>query len=231
MAAVISVHAGSLGQPKVGKFFNLSIEYGSGFNLIGFVGRFMVRYVGVYSACLYFYLLIFIWRFGLFELHLVHWGMWGSGESIRWSAKHGVIHVFQHKAFTEVFLDDAHSPANRRVSVQVTTPALHLSVRFPIPDLRSDQERGPWFKKSLQKETLHLAFTDLESKTEFVGGSTPEQTKLELTFRELTGKTEQTHLWRSRLCTELCSWQHPGWQNWEHRENRATAFLQNCVEM
>lgn len=103
-----------------------------------------------------------------------------------------VIYAFQHKAFTEVFLDDSHSPANRRVSVQVATPALHLSVRFPIPDLRSDQERGPWFKKSLQKETLHLAFTDLESQTEFVGGSTPEQTKLELTFRELTGKTERT---------------------------------------
>ncbi|XP_042117068.2 autophagy-related protein 2 homolog B isoform X2 [Peromyscus maniculatus bairdii] len=100
-------------------------------------------------------------------------------------------HISLHKAFTEVFLDDTHSPANRRVSVQVATPALHLSVRFPIPDLRSDQERGPWFKKSLQKETLHLAFTDLESKTEFVGGSTPEQTKLELTFRELTGSFQE----------------------------------------
>lgn len=98
---------------------------------------------------------------------------------------------FQHKAFTEVFLDDAHSPANCRVSVQVATPALSLSVRFPIPDLRADQERGPWFKKSLQKEILHLAFTDLEFKTEFVGGSTPEQMKLELTFRELAGKTER----------------------------------------
>ncbi|XP_031213724.1 autophagy-related protein 2 homolog B isoform X1 [Mastomys coucha] len=100
-------------------------------------------------------------------------------------------HISLHKAFTEVFLDDSHSPANRRVSVQVATPALHLSVRFPIPDLRSDQERGPWFKKSLQKETLHLEFTDLESKTEFVGGSTPEQTKLELTFRELSGSFQE----------------------------------------
>ncbi|KAF3830884.1 hypothetical protein GH733_002122 [Mirounga leonina] len=94
-------------------------------------------------------------------------------------------HTSLHKAFTEVFLDDSHSPANCRVSVQVATPALNLSVRFPIPDLRSDQERGPWFKKSLQKEILHLAFTDLEFKTEFIGGSTPEQIKLELTFREL----------------------------------------------
>ncbi|XP_051006983.1 autophagy-related protein 2 homolog B isoform X2 [Acomys russatus] len=100
-------------------------------------------------------------------------------------------HISLHKAFTEVFLEDSHSPANRRVSVQVATPALHLSVRFPIPDLRSDQERGPWFKKSLQKETLHLAVTDLEAKTEFVGGSTPEQTKLELTFRELAGSFQE----------------------------------------
>uniref|UniRef100_A0A8C9FJ22 Autophagy related 2B n=1 Tax=Pavo cristatus TaxID=9049 RepID=A0A8C9FJ22_PAVCR len=97
-------------------------------------------------------------------------------------------HINLHKAFTEVFLDDSHTPANCRVSVQVTAPALNLSVRFPIPDLRSDQERGPWFKKSLQKEILHLEFTDIEFKTEFVGGSTPEQVKLELTFKELTGK-------------------------------------------
>ncbi|XP_008823878.1 autophagy-related protein 2 homolog B [Nannospalax galili] len=100
-------------------------------------------------------------------------------------------HISLHKAFTEVFLDDSHSPANCRVTVQVATPALHLSVRFPIPDLRSDQERGPWFKKSLQKEILHLTFTDLEFKTEFVGGSTPEQIKLELTLRELAGSFQE----------------------------------------
>ncbi|XP_077766625.1 autophagy-related protein 2 homolog B isoform X3 [Canis aureus] len=100
-------------------------------------------------------------------------------------------HISLHKAFTEVFLDDSHNPANCRISVQVATPALNLSVRFPIPDLRSDQERGPWFKKSLQKEMLHLAFTDLEFKTEFIGGSTPEQIKLELTFRELVGSFQE----------------------------------------
>ncbi|XP_075387716.1 autophagy-related protein 2 homolog B isoform X1 [Tenrec ecaudatus] len=100
-------------------------------------------------------------------------------------------HASLHKAFTEVFLDDSHNPANCRVSVQVTTPALTLSVRFPIPDLRSDQERGPWFKKSLQKEVLQAAVTDLEFKTEFVGGSSPEQIKLELTFRELVGSFQE----------------------------------------
>ncbi|XP_038604419.1 autophagy-related protein 2 homolog B isoform X4 [Tachyglossus aculeatus] len=100
-------------------------------------------------------------------------------------------HISLHKAFTEVFLDDSQTPANCRISVQVTTPALHLSVRFPIPDLRSDQERGPWFKKSLQKEILHLEFTDLEFKTEYIGGSTPEQIKFELTFRELVGSFQE----------------------------------------
>ncbi|EMP30978.1 Autophagy-related protein 2 like protein B [Chelonia mydas] len=100
-------------------------------------------------------------------------------------------HVSLHKAFTEVFLDDSRTPANCRISVQVTSPALDLFVRFPIPDLRSDQERGPWFKKSLQKEILHLEFTDMEFKTEFIGGSTPEQVKLELTFKELAGLFEE----------------------------------------
>uniref|UniRef100_A0A8C9WD17 Autophagy related 2B n=1 Tax=Scleropages formosus TaxID=113540 RepID=A0A8C9WD17_SCLFO len=97
-----------------------------------------------------------------------------------------------HKAFAEVFLDDSRTPANCHISVAVNAPVLNLVVRFPIPDLRSDQERGPWFKKSLQKEALCLELQDLELKTEFTGGSSSEQTKMELTFRELTGDTYVT---------------------------------------
>lgn len=101
-----------------------------------------------------------------------------------------VDHCFlQHKAFTEVFLDDSQTPANCHVSLTVSAPVLGLAVRFPIPDLRSDQERGPWFKKSLQKEVLYLEMEDFEMKTEFMGGSSPDQTKMELTFRELIGTT------------------------------------------
>ncbi|KAG2457563.1 ATG2B protein, partial [Polypterus senegalus] len=95
--------------------------------------------------------------------------------------------VSLHKAFTEVFLDDSRSPSNCRVSFLVNMPILNLAVRFPIPDLRSDQERGPWFKKSLQKEILYLEFRDVEFKTEFTVGFSQEQMKLELTFREMIG--------------------------------------------
>ncbi|KAM4690397.1 autophagy-related protein 2 homolog B isoform 2-T2 [Rhinophrynus dorsalis] len=100
-------------------------------------------------------------------------------------------HISLHKAFAEVFLDDSRSPTNTRLSLLVSAPALNLAVRFPIPDLRSDQERGPWFKKSLQKEVLHLKFSDVEFKTEFLGGSSPEQMKLELTFKELSGAFQE----------------------------------------
>uniref|UniRef100_A0AAQ5ZTX0 Autophagy related 2B n=1 Tax=Amphiprion ocellaris TaxID=80972 RepID=A0AAQ5ZTX0_AMPOC len=96
-------------------------------------------------------------------------------------------HLRCHKAFTEVFLDDSHTPTNCQITLTVNAPVLGIAVRFPIPDLRSDQERGPWFKKSLQKEVLYLELEDLEVKTEFMGGSSPEQTKMELTFKELTG--------------------------------------------
>lgn len=100
-------------------------------------------------------------------------------------------HFSLHKAFTEVFLDDTQTPANCHVSLTVSAPDLGLVVRFPIPDLRSDQERGPWFKKSLQKEVLFLEIDDFEMKTEFKGGSSPDQTKMELTFRELIGKFQE----------------------------------------
>lgn len=94
----------------------------------------------------------------------------------------------------------------------MTAPALKLSIRFPIPDLRSDPERGPWFKKSLQKEILHLEFTDIEFKTEFTGGPTPEQVKLELTFKELTGKIKSwyTCFWFSLYSCGNMQIQHRG---------------------
>uniref|UniRef100_A0A3P9LWE8 Autophagy related 2B n=1 Tax=Oryzias latipes TaxID=8090 RepID=A0A3P9LWE8_ORYLA len=100
-------------------------------------------------------------------------------------------HVSLHKAFTEVFLDDTHTPSSCHVSLTVNAPVLGLAVRFPIPDLRSDQERGPWFKKSLQKEVLYLDLEDLEVKIEFMGGNSPDQTKMELTFKELKGKFQE----------------------------------------
>ncbi|XP_067848216.1 autophagy-related protein 2 homolog B-like isoform X3 [Heptranchias perlo] len=95
------------------------------------------------------------------------------------------------RAFTEVFRDDSASPTNYRTSVELTTPMFKMAIRFPIPDLRSDQERGPWFKKSLQKEILHLEFSEAEFKTEFYGSLSNEQLKLELTFKELLGKFQE----------------------------------------
>ncbi|XP_043930581.1 autophagy-related protein 2 homolog B [Protopterus annectens] len=99
--------------------------------------------------------------------------------------------VSLHKAFAEVFLDETRTHTNRRVSILLTAPVLNLSIRFPIPDLRSDQERGPWFKKSLQKEILHVELLEVEFKTEFSGSSSPEQIKLEFTFKGLTAKFQE----------------------------------------
>uniref|UniRef100_A0A7N8Y6P7 Autophagy related 2B n=1 Tax=Mastacembelus armatus TaxID=205130 RepID=A0A7N8Y6P7_9TELE len=107
-------------------------------------------------------------------------------ESVSGGFQRGIQYT-EHKAFTEVFLDDSHTPTSCHVSLTVNAPVLGLAIRFPIPDLRSDQERGPWFKKSLQKEVLYLELEDLEVKTEFMGGGSPDQTKMELTFRELIG--------------------------------------------
>lgn len=39
----------------------------------------------------------------------------------------------------------------------------------------------------------------MEFKTEFIGGSTPEQVKLELTFKELTGKDVTLTLYSNNL--------------------------------
>ena len=98
-----------------------------------------------------------------------------------------------------MFLEDIRAPTHCYVTLSIHAPVMRLAVRFPIPDLRSDQERGPWFKKSLQKEVLYLDLEDLELKTEFMGGSSPDQTKMELIFRELTGTGPQ-----KRVCVCVC---------------------------
>uniref|UniRef100_A0A8C5EAK6 Autophagy related 2B n=1 Tax=Gouania willdenowi TaxID=441366 RepID=A0A8C5EAK6_GOUWI len=112
---------------------------------------------------------------------------------IMYSSNFVFLQLLQHKAFTEVFLDDGHTPNNCQVSLTISTPMLGVTLCFPIPDLRSDQERGPWFKKSLQKEVLYLDLEDLDVKTEFMGGNSPNQTKMELTFKELVGMSLLTN--------------------------------------
>ncbi|XP_031435892.1 autophagy-related protein 2 homolog B [Clupea harengus] len=95
--------------------------------------------------------------------------------------------VSLHKAFAEVFLDDSRTPAQCEVCVCVSTPRLVLCLRFPIPDLRCDAERGPWFRRRLQREQLLLEFQELELKSHFTGGTHAEQSTVELNYRELTG--------------------------------------------
>ncbi|KAG5285147.1 hypothetical protein AALO_G00000040 [Alosa alosa] len=95
--------------------------------------------------------------------------------------------VSLHKAFAEVFLDDSRSPAQCEVCVSVCAARLLLCLRFPIPDLRCDAERGPWFRRRLQREQLLLEFEEPELKSHFTGGSHAEQNTVELSYRELTG--------------------------------------------
>src|SRR4029434_588112 len=89
----------------------------------------------------------------------------------------------QHKAFAEVFLDDSRTPAQCEVCVCVSTPRLVLCLRFPIPDLRCDAERGPWFRRRLQREQLLLEFQELELKSHFTGGTHAEQSTVGLNYR------------------------------------------------
>ncbi|XP_062379584.1 autophagy-related protein 2 homolog B isoform X2 [Sardina pilchardus] len=95
--------------------------------------------------------------------------------------------VSLHKAFAEVFLDDSRSPAQCDVSVSVCAPRLVVCLRFPIPDLRCDAERGPWFRRRLQKEQLELEIKEPELKSHFTGGTHAEQNTVELSYRELIG--------------------------------------------
>ncbi|XP_048381059.1 autophagy-related protein 2 homolog A isoform X2 [Stegostoma tigrinum] len=75
-------------------------------------------------------------------------------------------------------------------SVRLTAPRAHLRLQFPIPDLRPEPERTPWFQKAVRRETLRLECTDLCCRTELGTTSRPEPVKYEASFTDLHGVYE-----------------------------------------
>ncbi|XP_051900923.1 LOW QUALITY PROTEIN: autophagy-related protein 2 homolog A-like [Pristis pectinata] len=70
-------------------------------------------------------------------------------------------------------------------AVRITAPKAHLRLQFPVPDLRPEAERRPWFQKAVRKESLRLECKDLTFKTDF--GASVEPFKYELSFSDLHG--------------------------------------------
>ncbi|XP_032812105.2 autophagy-related protein 2 homolog B [Petromyzon marinus] len=101
------------------------------------------------------------------------------------------------RAFTQVLMDDeASAAAERRTTLVARAPSLRLAVRFPIPDLRPLQERGPWFRKSLRPEVLRIDLTELDLQAELGGGAavgvgSADRRHYHLQFRELHGLFEE----------------------------------------
>ncbi|XP_063039529.1 autophagy-related protein 2 homolog B-like isoform X2 [Engraulis encrasicolus] len=89
-----------------------------------------------------------------------------------------------HKAFAEVFLDEGSGPGQCEVCVCVSAPRVRVCVRFPIPDLRCDAERGAWFRRRLRPDTLTLEIT--EPTLNIHTHTHAEHTRLELHYRLLT---------------------------------------------
>ncbi|XP_048475573.1 autophagy-related protein 2 homolog A [Rhincodon typus] len=75
-------------------------------------------------------------------------------------------------------------------SVRLTAPRAHLRLQFPVPDLRPEPERTPWFQKAVRRETLRLEFTDLCCRTELGATSRTEPVKYEASFTDLHGVYE-----------------------------------------
>ncbi|XP_077866099.1 autophagy-related protein 2 homolog B-like [Saccoglossus kowalevskii] len=86
-------------------------------------------------------------------------------------------------------IDDTPSLSDQRIDIHVTCPFSVISVRFPIPDLRNDHERRPWWVRSLRKEILFLEVMEVGFYTK-LGGS-DQCSKYELTFKEMHGMLQE----------------------------------------
>uniref|UniRef100_UPI00398F0016 autophagy-related protein 2 homolog A n=1 Tax=Pristiophorus japonicus TaxID=55135 RepID=UPI00398F0016 len=76
-------------------------------------------------------------------------------------------------------------------AVQLTAPKAHFRLQFPVPDLRPEPERRPWFHKAVRKESLQLECTDLLFRTELGAAiATTEPVKYEVSFSDLHGVYE-----------------------------------------
>ncbi|XP_041037856.1 autophagy-related protein 2 homolog A [Carcharodon carcharias] len=75
-------------------------------------------------------------------------------------------------------------------TVRLTAPRAHFRLQFPVPDLRPEPERTPWFQKAVRKESLRLECTDLTCKTELGATARTEPVKYEASFSDLHGVYE-----------------------------------------
>ncbi|XP_072106379.1 autophagy-related protein 2 homolog A-like, partial [Mobula birostris] len=94
--------------------------------------------------------------------------------------------VFQLSGLSALRADPP--PAQGRpTAVRITAPRAHFRLQFPVPDLRPEGERRPWFQKAIRKESLRLECKDLVFKSELGVSSTTDPIKYELSFNELHG--------------------------------------------
>lgn len=83
-------------------------------------------------------------------------------------------------------MDEGPSPEDKKIDLHISSPFAVLLVRFPIADLRPEQNRRPWWQRELRKDVLILECTELFIQT--VIGGDEGQLKLEFTSKEVHGK-------------------------------------------
>ncbi|XP_038643501.1 autophagy-related protein 2 homolog A-like [Scyliorhinus canicula] len=106
-------------------------------------------------------------------------------------------------------------------AVRLTAPRAHLRLQFPVPDLRPETERTPWFQKAVRKESLRLECTDLICRTELGAAGSGDPVKYEATFSDLHGE------WLCSLSNQV--WARGVWARLSSSLHLYSAF--NIVKM
>ena len=115
-------------------------------------------------------------------------------------------------------LEDENESKKKKIDFYLASSSVHIDFRFPIPDLRPEIERRPWFKRMLRDEILQLDIKDLDCRITVVSSDeanhiTMRQKSIQCRFRELSASYSDKNDFKPKpfLCT--CQQKHDQSEN------------------
>ena len=105
-------------------------------------------------------------------------------------------------------LDESEMKSNK-LQLELTSSCMHIAFRFPIPDLRPEIQKRPWFERMLRDEVLYLDIKDIDCETSIVISPIrcSENCKtIKCKFREMSASYAETPFSKSTLFLRTCQY-------------------------
>ena len=91
-----------------------------------------------------------------------------------------------------------------KYELHLTSTHMHVAFRFPIPDLRPEIQRRPWFERMLRDEILHLDIKDLDCQTLTATNIEQNRKSIKCRFREMVASYAEKSRAKPTLFLRTC---------------------------